>query len=150
MIEIKNNKAYYNYDIIDTIEAGIVLKGTEIKSIKNGMANLSDSYAIIKNKEIFLLNMHIAHYEKGNLFNHDENQTRKLLLHKKEILKLEEKTKIMGYSLIPVKLYFKKNRAKVLIGIGKGKKLHDKREAIKEREMKKEARSEMKKAVSNY
>ena len=150
MTEIKNSKAYYNYDIVDTIEAGIVLKGTEIKSIKKGMANLSDSYAIIKNKEIFLLNMHISHYDKGNVFNHEETRTRKLLLHKKEILKLEEKVKVMGFSIVPIKLYFKKNKAKVLLGIGKGKKLHDKRETMKQEEMKKEAKSQLKKAVRNY
>ncbi len=150
MIEIKNRKAYYNYEIIETIEAGLVLNGTEIKSIKKGMVNISDSYAIISNKEAFLLNMHIAHYEKGNRFNHEESRTRKLLLNKNEILKLEEKVKIMGYSLIPVKLYFKKNKVKILIGIGKGKKLHDKREAIKKEEMNKEAKSQMKKAVREY
>ena len=108
MIEINNRKAKYDYEIIDTIEAGIVLTGTEIKSIKNGSANLKDSYAIIKNGEIFLLNMHISHYEQGNIFNHDETRTRKLLLHKKEILKLNDKVKMLGYTLVPIKLYFKR------------------------------------------
>ena len=141
MIEIKNRKATYDYFIEDTYEAGIVLKGTEIKSIRLGKANLKDSYATIKNRECFIINMHISLYEKGNIFNHDETRTRKLLLHKKEILKICDKISIQGYTLIPLKLYFKGNKAKILLGIGKGKKNYDKRESIKkkdiEREMKK-------------
>lgn len=146
MIEINNRKARYDYEILDTIEAGIVLTGTEIKSIKNGQANLKDSYAIIRNLEIFLLNMHISHYEQGNIFNHDETRTRKLLLHKKEILKLDEKVHMLGYTLIPLKLYFKKNKAKILIGIAKGKKSYDKRETIKKRDIERE----IKKTMKNY
>lgn len=146
MIEINNRKAKYDYEILDTIEAGIVLTGTEIKSIKNGSANLKDSYAIIKNGEIFLLNMHISHYEQGNIFNHDETRTRKLLLHKKEILKLNDKVNMLGYTLVPIKLYFKKNKAKILVGIAKGKKNYDKREAIK----KKDIERQMNKTMKNY
>ena len=146
MIEINNRKAKYDYEIFDTIEAGIVLTGTEIKSIKNGSANLKDSYAIIKNGEIFLLNMHISHYEQGNIFNHDETRTRKLLLHKKEILKLNDKVNMLGYTLVPIKLYFKKNKAKILVGIAKGKKNYDKREAIK----KKDIERQMNKTMKNY
>lgn len=145
MIEINNRKARYDYEILDTIEAGIVLTGTEIKSIKNGSANLKDSYAIIKNNEIFLLNMHISHYEQGNIFNHDETRTRKLLLHKKEILKLNDKIQTQGNTLVPLKLYFKKNKAKILIGLAKGKKVYDKREAIKKKDMQKDIEKQLKK-----
>lgn len=144
-MEINNRKAKYDYEILDTIEAGIVLTGTEIKSVKNGSANLKDSYAIIKNGEIFLLNMHISHYEQGNIFNHDETRTRKLLLHKKEILKLNEKVQMLGYTLVPVKLYFKKNRAKILIGVAKGKKNYDKREAIKKKDIQRDIERNLKK-----
>lgn len=133
-MEINNRKAKYDYQILDTIECGIVLKGTEIKSIRNGKANLKDSYAIIKNNEAYVLNMHISPYEQGNIFNHEELRTRKLLLHKKEILKLQEKVRLEGMTLVPLKIYFKKDKAKVLVGIAKGKKNYDKREAIKKRD----------------
>jgi len=144
MIEINNRKAKYDYEISETIEAGIVLKGTEIKSIKLGNANLKDSYAISKNREIFLLGMHISPYKEGNIFNHDELRTRKLLLHKKEILKINDKLFIEGYTLIPIKLYFKKNKAKILLGIAKGKKDYDKRETIKKRDIERELKKEYK------
>lgn len=144
MIEIKNKKALFDYYIEDTYEAGIVLTGTEIKSIRDGKANLKDSFARIKNNEVFLINMFISHYDKGNIFNHDETRERKLLLHKKEILKIRDKTNIKGYSLIPVKLYFSKNRAKVLLGIGKGKKVFDKRDTIKERDINREIKKNLK------
>ena len=134
MIEIKNRKALYDYTISDTYEAGIVLTGTEIKSIREGKANLKDSYAIIKNGECFILGMHISPYDKGNIFNHDETRTRKLLLHKGEILKIRDKIEIKGYTLVPIKLYFSKNKAKLLLGIGKGKKVYDKRESLKEKD----------------
>ena len=111
MIEINNRKAKFDYEIVDTIEAGIVLKGTEIKSIRLGNANLKDSYAVIKNNEVFLLGMHISIYKEGNIFNHDELRTRKLLLHKKEILKIKNKIELEGYTLVPIKLYFNKNKA---------------------------------------
>lgn len=133
-MEIINRKAKFDYEIIESIEAGIVLKGTEIKSIRMGKANLKDSYAIIRNNEIFLLNMHISEYKEGNIFNHDETRTRKLLLHKKEILKLRDNLELKGLTLIPLKLYFKENHAKILLGLAKGKKTFDKREAIKKRE----------------
>ena len=138
MIEIKNKKAAFDYNIEETFEAGIVLKGTEIKSIRDGKANLKDSYAVIKKGEVFLLNMHISAYENGNIFNHEETRTRKLLLHKKEILKLRDKIEISGYTLIPVKLYFKGNKAKILLGVGKGKKTFDKRESLKEKDIKRD------------
>ena len=138
MIEIKNKKATFDYNIEETFEAGIVLKGTEIKSIREGRANLKDSYAVIKKSEVFLLNMHISAYENGNIFNHEETRTRKLLLHKKEILKLRDKIEVSGYTLIPVKLYFKGNKAKILLGVGKGKKTFDKRESLKEKDIKRD------------
>lgn len=144
MIEINNRKAYYDYAISDTYETGIVLKGTEIKSIREGSANLKDSYAIVRNSEVYLLNMHISAYDKGNQFNHDETRTRKLLLHKNEILKLSDKVRIEGYTLVPLKLYFKKNKVKILLGVAKGKKQFDKRESIKERDMQREVRKMMK------
>lgn len=135
-MEIRNKKAYFDYFVEREIEAGIVLKGTEIKSIRKGSANLKDCYCRIKDNEVFLLNMFIAKYEEGNRFNHEERRTRKLLLHKKEIKKIKDEIMLDGYSLIPLKMYFVKDKIKVLIGICKGKKLYDKRETIKERDLK--------------
>ncbi len=143
-MEILNRKARYDYIIEEEYEAGIVLTGTEIKSIRLGKANIKDSYAIIKNEEIFLLNTHISAYEKGNIFNHNETRTRKLLLHKKEIKKLSNKIELSGYTLIPLKIYFKNGKAKVLIGLAKGKKNYDKRESIKERDIEREMRKNLK------
>ncbi len=137
-MEILNRKARYDYEIEDEYEAGIVLTGTEIKSIRQGKANIKDSYAIIKNNEAYLLNTHISEYTEGNRFNHDETRTRKLLLHKKEIYKLRDKLEIDGYTLVPLKIYFVKGRAKVLIGVAKGKKNYNKKETIKERDIKRE------------
>ena len=137
-MEIQNRKARYDYEIEDTYEAGISLTGTEIKSIRQGKANIKDSYAIIRNDEIYLLNTHISLYDEGNRFNHSETRTRKLLLHKKEILKLKNKLEIEGYTLIPLKIYFVRGRAKVLIGVAKGKKSYNKKEVIKERDIKRE------------
>lgn len=144
MIEIQNRKAKFDYDIIETIETGIVLTGTEIKSLRTGKANLKDSYAIVRNREVFLVNMHISEYVHGNIFNHNETRSRKLLLHKKEILKLNDKVRLEGFTLVPLKVYIKGNYAKVLLGVGKGKKLYDKREAMKERDMKRELDKAMK------
>ena len=143
-MEIINRKAKFDYFIEDEIEAGLVLTGTEIKSLRLGKANIKDSYSIIKNNEIYLLNTHISEYTEGNRFNHDETRTRKLLLHKKEILKLSSKVDLEGYTLIPLKIYFNKGKAKVLIGICKGKKNYDKRESIKERDLEREARKNYK------
>lgn len=143
-MEILNRKARYDYEIEDTYEAGIVLTGTEIKSIRMGKVNIKDSYAIIRNNEIYLLNTHISLYEEGNRFNHDENRTRKLLLHKKEILKLKDKLEIEGYTLVPLKIYFVKNKAKVLIGVAKGKKNYNKKETIKERDIQREMEKSLK------
>lgn len=134
-MEILNRVARHNYFIEDEYECGIVLTGTEIKSIREGKANIKDSYAVVKNGECFLLNMFISHYKEGNLFNHNETRTRKLLLHKSEILKLNDRIRLGGYTLIPLKVYFVKNRAKVLLGLCKGKKNFDKRESIKEKDI---------------
>lgn len=144
MVEVKNKKAYFDYYIETEIEAGIVLSGTEIKSIRKGSVDLKDTYARIKNNEVELINMYIAKYEEGNRFNHDERRTRKLLLHKREIKRLKSDLERDGYSLIPLKLYFKRNRVKILLGVGKGKKLYDKREAIKKKDMEREQRSNLK------
>lgn len=146
-MEISNKKATYDYFIEETYEAGIVLKGTEIKSVRQGSANLQDSYAIVKKGEIYLLNMFIAPYDRGNQFNHNERRTRKILLHKREILKIANRVNIEGYTLVPLKLYFKENKAKILLGIAKGKKNYDKRETIKKRDLEREARKEAKYSV---
>ena len=130
----KNPTAYHNYNIENKLEAGIVLSGTEIKSIRNGKVNLKDSYAIIKNGEAFVLGMHISPYEHGNIFNKDPLRTRKLLLNKKELNKLFGLIKQKGYSLVPISLYFKGSFVKLELGIGKGKKLYDKREEIAKKE----------------
>lgn len=143
-MEINNRKAKYDYEILSTIECGIVLTGTEIKSIRNGNANLKDSYAVIKGNEVFILGMHISEYKEGNIFNHDEKRTRKLLLHKKEILKLFNKVELDGNTLVPIKLYFKGNKAKILLGLAKGKKTYDKREAIKQRDINREVQKQLK------
>ncbi len=144
-MEIKNKRANYDYEIETTYEAGIVLKGTEIKSIREGKANLKDSYAIVKNGEVFLLNMHISAYDKGNIFNHEETRTRKLLLNKREILKIRDAIEREGYTLVPIKVYFKGNKAKLLIGVARGKKTYDKREAIKKKDMDRDIQKQLKK-----
>lgn len=143
-MEVINRKANYDYEIIDTYEAGVVLTGTEIKSIRLGRITLKDSYAIIKNNEIFLLNVHISSYEQGNRFNHDELRTRKLLLHKKEIIKLKEKIDKEGFTIIPLKLYFVKGKVKILLGLAKGKKNYDKREAIKKKDIERQIATDLK------
>ena len=130
----KNPTAKHNYTIIDTLEAGIVLTGTEIKSIRNGKVNLKDSYAEIKNGEVFICSMHISPYEQGNIFNKDPMRNRKLLLNKREIFRLTGLIKQKGYTLVPISLYFKNSIVKVELGIGKGKKLYDKREDLKKKD----------------
>ena len=143
-MEIYNRKAKHDYFIEDIYEAGIVLTGTEIKSVRAGNANIKDSYGVIKNNEIFLLNMFISQYKEGNIFNHDETRTRKLLLHKKEIKKINEKVNNQGLTLIPLKLYFKNNILKVELGICRGKKNYDKREALKEKDIKRNINKQLK------
>ena len=155
-MEILNRKARYDYEIEDTYEAGIVLTGTEIKSIREGKVSMyvcgptvynyvhignmrpAITFDMVRNYEIYLLNTHISTYKEGNIFNHEEDRTRKLLLHKKEILKLRDKLEVEGYTLVPLKIYFVKNKAKVLIGVAKGKKNYNKKETIKERDIKRE------------
>lgn len=129
-----NKKVTFNYFLSDFIEAGLVLTGTEIKSIRQRNVSLNDSYVVFKNHEAFILNMNISVYDKGTVFNHDPLRTRKLLLNKREILKYEQKVIKEGYTIVPTKLYLKKGKAKLEIALGKGKKLYDKRETIKERD----------------
>ena len=143
-MEIQNRKANFDYEIIETFEVGIVLTGTEIKSIRLGKANLKDSYAIIRNNELYLLNLHISKYDQGNIFNHDETRTRKLLMHKKEILKLQAKLDLEGFTLVPIKLYFKGSKAKILLGLAKGKKNYDKRESIKKKDISRQISKDLK------
>lgn len=143
-MEIFNRKARHDYFILKTYEAGIELTGTEIKSIRQGSCNIKDSYAIIRNREVFLINMYISHYKEGNIFNHEETRTRRLLLHKKEIQKIAEEIEQKGLTLIPLKLYFKKNILKVELGICQGKHNYDKRESIKERDMKRSIEKQLK------
>jgi len=133
-----NRKAYHDYFIEEKFEAGMVLRGTEVKSLRNGKANLNDSFAIIKGGEAFLHNLHISPYDFGNRENHDPDRMRKLLLHKKEIVKLFGKIREQGYSFIPLRIYFKNGLIKVELGLAKGKKLYDKREDMKEKDHKRD------------
>ena len=145
-MEIVNRKARYDYEILDKYEAGIVLTGTEIKSIRNGSANLKDSYAIIKNNEAYLLNMFISEYKEGNIFNHNETRTRKLLLHKSEIYKINDKISIKGLTLVPLRLYFVRGKAKIELAVARGKHTYDKKETIKQRDIDRE----LKKSLKSY
>lgn len=142
-----NPVAKHNYTITDTLEAGIVLTGTEIKSIRNGKVNLKDSYAIIKNGEVYIYGMHISPYEQGNIFNKDPLRNRKLLLNKKEINKLIGLIKQQGYTLVPISLYFSGSFVKIELGIGKGKKLYDKREDIAKKDEQMRIRKEFGKRI---
>ena len=137
-MKIENKKARFSYFILDTLECGIELKGTEIKSIRKGSCDIRDSFGVVKNNEVFVINMYIAKYKEGNNFNHDERRTRKLLLHKNEIKKIREKKEREGITLVPLQIYFKGSNAKLLLGLCKGKKLFDKRETIKQRDLDRE------------
>ena len=142
----QNKKAFHDYFIEDTYEAGIVLQGTEIKSVRKGNCNLKDSFVRIKDGEAFIENMHISPYEQGNIFNHEARRTRKLLLHKKQINKLYKQIKEGGYTIVPTKVYFDQgSKAKVEIALAKGKKLYDKRNDLKE----KDAKRDMERAYKN-
>lgn len=142
-----NRKARYLYEILDTYEAGIELKGTEVKSIRAGRSNLQDGYALVRDGEVWLINVHISPYENtSNFFNHDPRRTRKLLLHRKEINKLIGQVEQKGLTLVPLKMYLKRGRVKVMIGLARGKKLHDKRETIRRRD---DARS-MQRALKQF
>lgn len=136
----QNKKAYHDYFIEETYEAGIVLTGTEIKSIRAGKVNLVDSFCVIRNNEMFVSGIHISKYEMGNIFNHDPDRTRKLLLHKKEIIKLHSKIQRDGFTLVPLNIVLNSGLAKLNIGLAKGKKLYDKRNDLKERDNAKEMR----------
>lgn len=140
----RNKRANHDYYILDDYEAGIVLSGTEIKSIRANKVSIQDAYVQIKNGKALIINMHIAKFDQGNIFNHQETRNRNLLLHKKEIRKLESKVKLEGLTIIPLEVYLKSGLAKVKIGLAKGKKEFDKRESIKEEELKKEQRKKYK------
>jgi len=133
-ILVNNSKAHFNYFLEDFLECGIELRGTEIKSIRKNSANLNDSYVVIRNGEAFILNMTISPYDHGNIFNHEPNRTRKLLLHKREIFRLSQKAQLQKMVSVPTKVYLSKGRVKVEIALGKGKKLFDKRDTIKKRD----------------
>ena len=142
----ENRKAYHEYFIEDRFEAGIVLRGTEIKSVRKGHVQLKDSYVSFVNGEAFIKEMHISPYEDGNIFNHDETRERKLLLHRDEIRKLSDKVKLKGYTVVPLSMYLHNGYAKMEIALAKGKDLHDKRNSEKE----KTAKREIEKAMKNY
>ena len=143
-MEIYNKKARFDYFIEEEYEAGIVLTGTEIKSIRKGSCNIKDCYGVIRKGEIYLLNMFVGQYKEGKIFNHEETRDRKLLLHKKEIKKISQMIEVQGLTIVPLKLYFKDNKLKVLIGICRGKKNYDKRESIKERDIKRDVERNLK------
>jgi SsrA-binding protein len=130
----RNRRARHDYHILDTWEAGIVLTGTEVKSLRNGSANIGDAYGIVRDGEVYLLNAHIAPYERGGYVNHEPNRSRKLLMHKREIRKLIGATERQGLTLIPLELYFKRGKAKVAIALAKGKQQHDKRADLKKKD----------------
>ena len=139
-----NRKAYHNYFIEERYEAGIELTGTEVKSIRQGKLNLKDAFCHVKDGELFLYNMHISPYEKGNIFNREPLRTRKLLMHKREILKLHAKIQQDGYALVPLSIYFKNAKVKVELGLARGKKLYDKRASAAERDAKRDMDRAMK------
>lgn len=139
-----NRKARFEYDILDTIEAGIVLAGTEVKSIRRRKVSIQEAYAKIKNGEVYIVGMNISPYEMGNRYNHDPIRDRKLLLHKQEIKRLTGKLKERGLSMVPLKMYLKNGKVKVLMGLGRGKSKYDKRKAIQKRDLDREVQREMK------
>lgn len=139
-----NKKVFHDYFIEETYEAGIVLHGTEVKSLRLGKCSIKESFLRIENGEMWIYGMHVSPYEKGNIFNKDPLRTRKLLLHRSEIMKLVGKVKEKGYTLVPIEVYFKDGKAKIEIGLAKGKKLYDKREDIAKKDMKREAEREFK------
>jgi SsrA-binding protein len=144
---IHNKKARFNYEILDTFEAGIVLKGTEVKSLRQKKVSIQESYAKITNGEVFITGLTISAYEMGNRYNHEPDRERKLLLHKQEIKRLTGKLQEKGLTLVPLKIYFKNGKAKVLLGLGKGKTSYDKRKTIRDRDSKRDMEREMKKYV---
>ena len=139
-IVTKNKRAYHDYEILDTYEAGLVLTGTEIKSIRLGKVSIQESYCHIRNNQMQIINMHISKYDKGTLYNHDETRNRTLLLHASEIRKLDQKVRQAGLTIVPLEVYLRRGLAKIEIGLARGKKLHDKRAQIKEEELKKKTK----------
>jgi len=139
----RNRKAYHDYQVLEKFEAGIVLKGTEVKSLREGRCTLKDSYATVLDGELFLLNCHISHYTPAARMNHDPERSRKLLMHRREIDRLFGRVQQKGLTLIPLRVYWREGRAKVELGLCKGKDVHDKRHALKEKEMKREADAAM-------
>ena len=137
-----NRQAFFNYFIEEKVEAGVALVGTEVKSLREGRANLKDGYAMVRQGEVWLINCHISPYSHGNLNNHDPLRERKLLLHREEIRRLDRKRRMSGLTLVPLRLYVRKGRIKVELGLARGKKLHDKREAIRQRDLDRERRRE--------
>ena len=137
-----NRQAFFNYFIEEKVEAGVALLGTEVKSLREGRANLKDGYAMVRQGEVWLINCHISPYSHGNLNNHDPLRERKLLLHREEIRRLDRKRRMSGLTLVPLRLYVRKGRIKVELGLARGKKLHDKREAIRQRDLDRERRRE--------
>ncbi|NLJ76307.1 MAG: SsrA-binding protein SmpB [Peptococcaceae bacterium] len=146
----KNRKARHEYHILETYEAGLVLKGTEVKSLRAGKANLQDSFARVEKAELLLYNMHISPYEQGNRFNHEPKRTRKLLMHKQEIMRLFGKTRERGLALIPLQVYFKRGLAKVELALAKGKKLYDRRQDVAARDAQREMDRAVKERMKNY
>jgi len=142
---IKNKKARFNYEILEVFEAGIVLKGTEVKSIRQKKVSIQESYARILKGEVFLVGLNISAYDMGNRFNHEPQRDRKLLLHKQEIKKLIGKLKEKGYTLVPLRMYLKRGKVKIELGLGRGKNIHDKRKTIQDRDMKRDMQRDLKK-----
>lgn len=140
----QNKKARHDYHLEDKYEVGIVLRGTEIKSIRAGKVNIKDSYCLIRNEEMFIMNMHVSKYDQGNIFNHDETRSRKLLLHKKEIIKINNKVNQESMTIVPLKVYIEKGLCKIEIALAKGKKNYDKRQSLKEKDMKRRIDKELK------
>ena len=141
---VNNRHAFHEYHILDKFEAGVALRGTEVKSLMNGLIQLKESYVSVKDGEVWLFNAHISQYSHGNINNHEPLRTRKLLLHRKEIEKLEKETTIKGMTLVVTRIYWKNGRIKFEIGVAKGKKLYDKREDLKSRSIEKETRAQLK------
>jgi len=140
----KNKKARFEYEIMDTFEAGIVLLGTEVKSIRQKKVNIHESYAKVKNNELYLVGMNVSHYDMGNRFNHEPLRERKLLLHRHQIKRLTGKLQEKGFTLVPLHMYFKNGKVKILLGLGKGKATHDKRRVIQKRDMERDLQREIK------
>jgi SsrA-binding protein len=144
---IRNKKARFEYEILDTFEAGVVLRGTEVKSIRQKKVNIQESYARIKDGEVYIVGMNVSAYEMGNRFNHDPLRERKLLMHKHEIKKLIGKLNEKGYTLVPLRMYIKNGKVKIELGLGKGKAVYDKKKSIQDRDMKRDMQRDIKKYV---